>query len=236
MLIKLTSDERWKTVTNKRLCFNCLQRGCQLSKHSNWKECVDGCLKMEVQTLGLTGRLDPLNIQWTNSQTNSLNESLNVSSKIAENETSEVFELVNVHTMSNLNLPIQTVNVSNLRSTWTYLSNVDVKPLVGAKPHILIGQDNYHWIAPREIIESPPNAPVATKTKLGWLIHAVNYCRQKVDYTFTIVNANKQEHESLHNLVKEHFKIESLGRLITMLSAMQKFKGPTTNSRDASTT
>ncbi|CAG7731099.1 unnamed protein product [Allacma fusca] len=34
MLIKLTSDERWKTITNKRLCFHCLQRGCQLSKHS----------------------------------------------------------------------------------------------------------------------------------------------------------------------------------------------------------
>ncbi|CAG7832144.1 unnamed protein product [Allacma fusca] len=129
---------------------------------------IDGSL---VRKLGLKGQHAPLNIQWINSQTSWMKESMNVSVDIV----------------------------------------VDVESLIGAQPQILLGKDNYHLIVPRELIEGPPNAPVTTNTKLGWLIHGVNYHRHKIDYTCSVFRANKENDDLLHQLVKEHFKLESLG-------------------------
>ncbi|CAG7723450.1 unnamed protein product, partial [Allacma fusca] len=221
---KISVDERWKIVTDKKLN--------KLKKHTEKKECgKDACNKFHhellhkiqvvkkeftahvsqskfevllrilpvtltgpkasedtyaicdeastvtllesslVKDLGLEGTLEPLHIQWTNAQTNRVSDSLNVSLSISSGKGEDIYPLNNVHTMSDLSLPVQSVNFPQLRKKWNYLTKVVVKSLSEAKPQILIGQDNYHLIAPREIVEGPPNAPLATRTKLGWVIY-----------------------------------------------------------------
>ncbi|CAG7724183.1 unnamed protein product [Allacma fusca] len=50
-LKKISVDERWNIVTDKKLCFHCLRKGCQLTKHTE-KECgVDTCNKFHHELL-----------------------------------------------------------------------------------------------------------------------------------------------------------------------------------------
>ena len=58
-------------------------------------------------------------------------------------------------------------------------------------------------------MEGPPNAPVATRTKLGWLINGnVDQCRhEEVDVTYTTWTAD----DTLHELVKRSFTTEDFG-------------------------
>jgi hypothetical protein len=42
--------------------------------------------------------------------------------------------------------------------------------IFGAKPMLLIEQDNQTLMVAREVIEPNPNGPMMTKTKIGWMV------------------------------------------------------------------
>jgi hypothetical protein len=76
---------------------------------------------------------------------------------------------------------------------------------------ILIGQDNIHLTVARKVYQGPQDAPIATKTHLGWILHGP--VQQKNDikaYTFHICH-HEYPDDDLHEIVKRSFTTEAFG-------------------------
>jgi len=138
-----------------------------------------------AKMLGLRGVRDSLNLQWTNETTQVDNHSERVSLVIS-GSGEENYELQNVRTVNNLALPTQSVNGRRTQQSWTHLQQFEIPSLDSAQPTILLGQDNCHLIIAREIVEGPPNAPVLSRTKLGWVFHGNHsLVKDRMDSEFT---------------------------------------------------
>ena len=59
-----------------------------------------------------------------------------------------------------------------LAKTWVHLRIVSLDAYTAdlGKPKVLIGQGNCHLIM-YKIMEGQPSTPVASRTKLGWVVH-----------------------------------------------------------------
>lgn len=164
--------------------------------------------------LELEGETDPLCIQWTDASVKYDQNSRRVNVQIsAKKENSKFFNLNGVRTVTNLSLPRQTINVEEISSQWPYLKKVPLDNMTDAKPTLIIGQDNWPLTIARDVIHGPWNGPVLSKTWLGWIIHGnLPQIKNRIDkqYTFTICQCQKQCDDSLHEFVKNFFKMDSL--------------------------
>ncbi|XP_063629208.1 uncharacterized protein LOC134800656 [Cydia splendana] len=77
-------------------------------------------------------------------------------------------------------------------------------------PTIVIGQDNWHLIISRQVIDGPPNLPVASLTRLGWVLHGPDRTRRAAVNFVGHARPKTADDEALE-LMKQHFDIESLG-------------------------
>ena len=141
-----------------------------------------------ARELGATGPVDPLHLSWTGNHSQHHANSCRVNLCISPRDGGEQFDLQNVRTVANLSLPKQFVNQQKLARQWSHLTHIDLPSLAEVTPMLLIGQDHYHLTAPREILEGPPNAPVATNTKLGWVLHGNTGQCQRVDSEVSFVS------------------------------------------------
>ncbi|CAL8111098.1 unnamed protein product [Orchesella dallaii] len=163
-----------------------------------------------ASSLGLQGEEAPLSLSWLNSCSRSMDSKL-VDLKIQGLEkNAEEFRLKNVRTVKNLNLPVQPLNSYKLWKRWKHLEGVPYPDILDKKPVILIGQDNIDLTMPRKIVEGPRNSPVATFTKLGWVVHGRNYMKQCEDAGVSFVAIENQD-DLLHETVKENFRLDALG-------------------------
>jgi len=162
--------------------------------------------------LGLNGHRDPLQLTWVNNSSQVEMDSQRVSVKIqGVNVNTCEYELQNVRTVKNLALPYHSMDYENLKSRWTHLSAVDMDSMTNVKPQLLIGQDHCHLIIPREVIEGPPNAPVLSKSLLGWSIHGnVAALKDRIDEQVLLHTWESKDRE-LHELVKDSFRTDNFG-------------------------
>jgi len=168
-----------------------------------------------AKKLGLQGYSDPLSLQWTSEITHEDSNSKRVTLEIAENPNQEYYEINNVRTMKNLNLPIQTMDYGKMVANWDHLRKVKVDSLKEAQPLVLIGQDNIDLIFAREVIEKSRNSPMLTRTKLGWVIHgSTGLVKGRVDSEVSYHSCEKDE--ELHEIVKSYFKTDSFGVKMTI--------------------
>lgn len=128
------------------------------------------------------------------------------------------FTLENVHTISDLNLPRQTLDHQDL-IRWPHLNKLPLRSYKDISPTLLIGQDNWDLGFPFEIRRAKRRDPVAIRTNLGWLVHGfMPSFSAKNTYSIGYVMEAEQESNHankddvrLHELIKENFQIESLG-------------------------
>ena len=81
-----------------------------------------------------------------------------------------------------------------------------------ATPKILIGIDNRQLGVPLKIKEGYWNDPVATKTRLGWVIHGEQKGQPVNHHSVHHFHMCEcQNDKSLNKLVKDYFSIESVG-------------------------
>ncbi|CAG7717802.1 unnamed protein product [Allacma fusca] len=94
--------------------------------------------------------------------------------------------------MKNLKLPAQSIDTKLLKKKWKYLEEVDLK----SYPTILVGEDNADLILVRESVESTKQGPIASRTKLGWILHGNNaMLKSRVD-------SDSREVERVENLLE----------------------------------
>ncbi|KAL0819980.1 hypothetical protein ABMA28_007977 [Loxostege sticticalis] len=113
---------------------------------------------------------------------------------------------INVRTMRNLNLPGQSVPQHVLRDN-KHLRDLDCGEMRGAKPMLLLGQDNYELIISRDLKQGKSGCPVASLTKLGWVVHGpVGRAPSSDSEQVNLLSDN-----DLNSLVREQFELEAIG-------------------------
>ena len=144
--------------------------------------------------LDARGPVKPLTFRWTDDTTLRENHSRHVTLDIRRGEPVEFFEMCG-RTSACLNLPVQTMNISAMKRRWQHQESILLTSATQAcKPRISIGQDNAHLTIAPEVHEGPPNSPVATKTKLGWVIDGNNGAAQgRVDGDIVASASNKMK-------------------------------------------
>ncbi|XP_063389642.1 uncharacterized protein LOC134675361 [Cydia fagiglandana] len=119
-------------------------------------------------------------------------------------------ELMETYTVCDIGLGAQGVP-RDLVDKCDHLSKIaDELSYPPAVPTIVIGQDNWHLIISRQIIDGPPNLPVASLTRLGWVLHGPDRTRRAAVQFVGHARPNTADDEALQ-LMKRHFDIESLG-------------------------
>ncbi|CAL8128513.1 unnamed protein product [Orchesella dallaii] len=176
-----------------------------------------------AQELGVDGPVSCLNLRWTNETSQQEEDSKRVSVSIRGLNAEKFYTMQNVRTVNNFSLPVHNVCASKMKRYWQHLSDVQFEDIENAKPSLLIGQDNINLIIAREVVEGPKFAPVASNTKLGWVIHGnVNHQKSRVDNGITFCISHDEEDQKLHDLVKRSFEIDAIG--ISMDSSNLKSK------------
>ena len=96
---------------------------------------------------------------------------MKVSVRVSGRNESCSKELIHMHTVKQLALPAQSLDVAQLATTYGHLRGLPVSRYVRVVPRVLIGADNCHLSQPMKILKGKRGEPVACRTRLGWLIY-----------------------------------------------------------------
>nr|XP_049467000.1 uncharacterized protein LOC125908337 [Anopheles coluzzii] len=124
-----------------------------------------------TRQLGVSGVLDPLCLQYSAGERRDERDSERVAVQVSSaEENASAFSMADVRTVSRLSLPIQSVDVNELKRKYKHLEAIPAASYEAVSPRLLIGIDHYRLTRPLKTIEGQPGQPTATKTRLGWLI------------------------------------------------------------------
>ncbi|XP_067643433.1 uncharacterized protein [Eurosta solidaginis] len=153
--------------------------------------------------LGLRGRTMPLTLQWYGeSQVKEQSREVSVAIKGSTTE----FYLKKVHTVKSLNLPNQTFD----KQLFAHLQSLPIKSYTNVKPVLLLGLDNSYLGIGDSTVEAGPKQPIATATRLGWVVYGPRQHKQVSQPRVLHVRQSQSLHE-LHRLVQEHYSVENFG-------------------------
>lgn len=165
---------------------------------------LDHSIATELQ---LTGSVHPLCIRWTNNHTVTDIESRKVSVSIGSiSDRYKRFALNNVRTIQNLKLPMQSLDVEELKSSYPHLRNVPINSYFNVEPGILIGLDNVRLCSSNKYRTGKLNEPVAAKTALGWSIYGMT----SKSSGKSEINLHICECEQLSNAVKNFISFDNI--------------------------
>ena len=117
------------------------------------------------------------------------------------------YKLNDVRMINKLSLPIQTnSSQGDIRQQYPHLRELSIETYKDAVPQNLIGLDNWKLDIPLLIREGSWREPVATQTRLGWIIHGFNDKTSDSDTNYQhqsfICNCNTDT--NLHKMVPIH--------------------------------
>jgi len=166
---------------------------------------IDESLANELQ---LEGLMETFSLKTLAAQAE-VEKSKRVKFKISGVNSSNTYLIERARTVSELRLPLHTVDVDELKRKWDHLKNLDLPTMDSARPLLLIGQDNGHLLAAKEASRMGSNGPIATRTVLGWVLHGrPSYPPESVNEDFIL---HADEDEMLHKMVKDFFRTETFG-------------------------
>lgn len=157
--------------------------------------------------LNLEGPRQPLCLKWTGGTRRVEEESMLVNLYISGVDSMEKYPIYNVHTVFDLDLPTQSLRLEDLEK-YNHLKEFKNCVYSDAKPMLLIGLNNSTLGVMKETREGRINEPVASRTKLGWIVHGGTNSIEdiKPNFFFHICECQK-----LHEEVKSYFTLESIG-------------------------
>lgn len=136
-----------------------------------------------AQVLNLKGPTEKLCMGWTDGRSRTVADSRKVTVGISGKQENTVFTLNRVRTVQNLHLPVPTIDLPKLQQKYVHLQNVKFHEPLKQKPRILIGEEHAYLLATLSIREGAKDAPMAVKTRVGWLIHGKEAENGKQDET-----------------------------------------------------
>ncbi|XP_029734329.2 uncharacterized protein LOC115269635 [Aedes albopictus] len=156
----------------------------------------------------------PLCLTWTSNVTRQEPKSQRIHLEISGKGKYERFNLKDARTVSSLNLPKQTLKYGELARQYSHLRGLPVTSYKAATPGILIGSNNASLTATLNLREGQLGDPLASKTRLGWSVYGYTAEGERVTNFMLHVCECRREYQvdqDLHELVKQHFTVESIG-------------------------
>lgn len=170
-----------------------------------------------AEELNLVGERHPLCLRWTGGTHRSEEDSRKVTIDICGLKGKR-FHLEDVRTVSELQLPYQSLDVEQLQDEHRYLKSVPVISYQNVRPRILIGVQHANTMLVRKSREGKAGQPIAIKTNLGWTIYGGAPNGQTMSMIHYVYHVRKCDHDdvdknddNLDRALKEYFSIESLG-------------------------
>lgn len=160
--------------------------------------------------LKLNGVSNPLCLRWTGGIERAERDSKKVNISISGTNLKRLnLELC---TVSNLNLPTQSMDYDLLSQRYCHLRNLPIKSYKDATPTILIGLNHFNLGIPRNIREGSRKEPVAACTKLGWIVYGTVAGKQKsnMHLNFHVCDCSVACDE-LERLVRSFYSLDSVG-------------------------
>ncbi|XP_055605469.1 uncharacterized protein LOC129753653 [Uranotaenia lowii] len=165
--------------------------------------------------LGVSGEVEPLCLRWSGDKTRQENNSEKITIEISgTNALHKRYRLPEVLTVSNLNLFHQTLNMDEMCKRYNHLRGIPAESYEGVQPRILIGSDNANLGYVLKGREGKMHEPVATKTRLGWIVYGGNEFGQQKYLGYHGVHmcsCQGEQYDSLHQAMQEYFSIDRLG-------------------------
>ncbi|XP_055844833.1 uncharacterized protein LOC129911149 [Episyrphus balteatus] len=168
-----------------------------------------------ARELKLKGTPRPLCLQWTGNthryEDNSEIISLQISGTAPK---AERFTIADVHTVKKLQLPEQSVDFVRLQQQYKHLSGLPIESYERATPRLLIGLNNSKLSLPLRYREGNSNQPVATKTRLGWMVHGCFGAKpadMTCPYEFNGFHCCECDDSELQRLVKGFISSDTFG-------------------------
>ncbi|XP_055614692.1 uncharacterized protein LOC129761013 [Uranotaenia lowii] len=160
--------------------------------------------------LGLDGVERPLCIEWTGSVSRNEDSSRVVQLTISKPKSEERHALTNVRTVPDLGLPKQSLNYDQLAKDFPHLRGLPICSYTDVTPKILIGVDHARLKLTLKRRERSADEPVATKTRLGWVIFGGQSATNNLARTM-VHTCKCSKDDELHDLVREYLAAESMG-------------------------
>ncbi|XP_047522967.1 uncharacterized protein LOC125061535 [Pieris napi] len=164
-----------------------------------------------ASSIGIKGPREALNIETIGGGQMKNHDSMILDIELKGIKESEKSTLKRARTIKELKLTPQFVDKSRLKKCHHLRGLLQDVCYEAEAPKLLIGQDNWEYIVSLQIRRGKPGQPVASRTKLGWVLHGSDSSGvSPINYVNTCAHASVVE-DKIDQLVREHFTIESLG-------------------------
>jgi hypothetical protein len=120
--------------------------------------------------LGLKGEREKLQLRWTKGISRD-EDATKCDVTLAGVSGNREFSLKNVFCVPDLDLAPVSQNGSELNQRYRHLSRLPLPDFANVKPGLLIGLEHATMLGGRHVIEGKMNEPLASKTKLGWVVY-----------------------------------------------------------------
>lgn len=169
-----------------------------------------------AKKLDIKGPTEQLRLNWTSGMHRTEPYSQRIKLEVSGDQSSDEKYHIQVHTVSNLQLPIQQLGTVN---QYEHLRDLPVQFYENSRPQLIIGLDNYHIVLPEETRQGADDEPMAIRTKLGWAVFGRIAADTRNECVLMISSqpppidsiAHQNTSENLDQLMKEYFSLESLG-------------------------
>ncbi|XP_054091903.1 uncharacterized protein LOC105220591 [Zeugodacus cucurbitae] len=161
-----------------------------------------------VRDLGMRGSEQSLNVQWFGGHV-AQESTFVVDLFISGAGMQKQHKLRNVYVVSNLQLPVQSLNRNDLGHECGHISQLPVQPYAQVRPKLLIGLDHCHLGLPLTTMKVKGHGPFIANTELGWVVFGPT--STTLPSPISCLHVNRQADQTLHNMVAEFFDTESFG-------------------------
>ncbi|XP_037825844.1 uncharacterized protein LOC119613849 [Lucilia sericata] len=160
--------------------------------------------------LGLDGPAEELCLQWTGDITQTDESSKKVYLQISpRDQVANKMALHNVRTISNLDLPIQTLTKEDIAQN-EHLKNISNLSYTSVKAKLLIGLDNAKLCVPLEIRESANDGLIAIRCRIGWGVYGRQYTGStSPNRVMHVCPCNV--YDRMDELIQNYFSLDSIG-------------------------
>ncbi|XP_052752614.1 uncharacterized protein LOC128201063 [Galleria mellonella] len=128
---------------------------------------------------------------------------------------SDIYLVKRARAMMSISLHAQSLSKETLTSYSHLCDLADFLTYNNATPTVLIGAEDWHLSITREVRIGKRNEPVACRTLLGWTLYGISCSKTKpiefINHCQFLDKTDISDDERLELLVKEQYKIDSLG-------------------------
>ncbi|XP_058825144.1 uncharacterized protein LOC131685445 [Topomyia yanbarensis] len=168
-----------------------------------------------LKELDIQGEPYPLCLDWTSDYQRQEMNSVKLGLEISGIHDTKVHQIPKVHTVQRLALPRQTLALDELKLRYPCLHDLPADSYYNVEPRILIGIDSCHLGHTLDSREGKKNEPIATRTRLGWIVFGpcsvIPQISYMVHHSFHVCQCCERNDAELHKTVKAYFALDSIG-------------------------